>query len=139
MNRYKFLLFNIIAIIFYSCGNQKGNITTIEKWDNQTFSQQTLFNELELNNAIAKNLNSQEKNKPFHPVSDKIWHLHHTDLKVSFDFENQTLNGDAIITLRPYFYPQDTLILDAKGMDILHVELADHRGNNQGPAPDPLK
>ena len=139
MNRYKFLLFNIIAIIFYSCGNQKGNITTIEKWDNQTFSQQTLFNELELNNAIAKNLNSQEKNKPFHPVSDKIWHLHHTDLKVSFDFENQTLNGDAIITLRPYFYPQDTLILDAKGMDILHVELADQRGNHQGPAPDPLK
>lgn len=139
MNKYKFLLLNIIAIIFYSCGDHKGNITTIEKWDNQTFSQQTLFNELELNNAIAKNLNSQEKDKPFHAVSDKIWHLHHTDLKVSFNFENQTLNGDAIVTLRPYFYPQDTLMLDAKGMDILHVELADQRGNNRGPAPDPLK
>lgn len=139
MNKYKFLLFNIMAIIFYSCGNQKGNITTIKKWDNQTFSQQMLFNQLELNNAIAKNLNSQEKDKPFHAVSDKIWHLHHTDLKVSFNFENQTLNGDAIITLRPYFYPQDNLVLDAKGMDILHVELADQRGKNQGPAPDPLK
>jgi hypothetical protein len=139
MNKYKFLLIIGIATIVYSCGNQKGNITTIDQWDNQSFKEQTLFNQQELNAQIAKNLNSQEKDKPFHAVSDKVWHLHHTDLDITFNFKNQTLNGTAIVTLRPYFYPQDTLDLDAKGMDILHVELANQRGKNQGPAPDPLK
>ena len=44
--------------------------------------------------------------------------LVHTKLDVSFDFARSYLYGKAWITLRPHFYPTDSLSLDARGMDI---------------------
>ena len=49
--------------------------------------------------------------------------LVHTRLEVSFDWENQYLNGRAVVELSPHFYPQDELILDAKGFDLHEVNL----------------
>ncbi|MBX9852150.1 MAG: M1 family metallopeptidase [Cytophagaceae bacterium] len=49
--------------------------------------------------------------------------LLHTKLEVSFDWGNQYLNGIATLKLKPYFYSQNTLLLDAKGMDIHYVKL----------------
>lgn len=46
----------------------------------------------------------------------------HTHLKVSFDWEKQHLLGQALLTLRPHFYPSKQLILDAKGMQINSVK-----------------
>jgi len=46
-----------------------------------------------------------------------------TKLEVSFDWQRQYLNGTATLSLKPYFYPQDSLILDAKGFDIHEVLL----------------
>ncbi|MGB0807193.1 MAG: M1 family metallopeptidase [Salibacteraceae bacterium] len=45
----------------------------------------------------------------------------HTDLKVSFDWEQQYMDGEAVITLKPYFYQTDVVVLDAKGMEIREV------------------
>ena len=47
----------------------------------------------------------------------------HTKLEVSFDWTKQYLFGKATITARPYFYPQSTLVLDARGMEIKEVDL----------------
>ena len=52
-----------------------------------------------------------------------LFDLIHTELHVSFDWENSHLHGVASITLSPRFYPQDTLILDAKDMEIHFVFL----------------
>ncbi|MFL5728650.1 MAG: M1 family metallopeptidase [Cytophagaceae bacterium] len=49
--------------------------------------------------------------------------LLHTKLEVSFDWTQQILHGTATLTFRPYFYPQNTLELDAKGMDIHSIDL----------------
>jgi aminopeptidase N len=49
--------------------------------------------------------------------------LLHTKLEVSFDWSKQYLNGTATLSFKPYFYPQNTLELDAKGMDIHSVVL----------------
>ncbi len=49
--------------------------------------------------------------------------LIHTELHVSFDWEKCYLYGKATITAKPYYYPSDSLILDAKGMDIHEVSL----------------
>ncbi|CEN46176.1 conserved exported hypothetical protein [Capnocytophaga canis] len=51
--------------------------------------------------------------------------LQHTKLKVGFNFENQTLNGEEWLTASPYFYATDSLILDAKSMLIHEVKLND--------------
>lgn len=53
----------------------------------------------------------------------RYFDLLHTKLDVRFDFSKQHLLGQAYLTLKPYFYPADTLKLDAKGFDIHRVAL----------------
>lgn len=59
--------------------------------------------------------------------------LVHTKLQVRFDYNQSYLYGKAWITLKPHFYPTDSLTLDAKGMEIRQVALA------RGTATQPLK
>jgi aminopeptidase N len=52
--------------------------------------------------------------------------LVHTELQVEFDWNNSRLLGLANITAKPHFYSTDSLILDAKGMEINSV----HKGGS---------
>jgi aminopeptidase N len=47
--------------------------------------------------------------------------LHHTQLKLLFDWDDQAVHGEAIVQMKPVFYPQDSVILDAVGFDIYSV------------------
>jgi hypothetical protein len=58
------------------------------------------------------------------------WDLQHTNLYVSFDFAKKQLNGDAEITMKLHFYETDSIVLDAKKMDIESVQIK-HNGNWQ--------
>lgn len=49
--------------------------------------------------------------------------LIHTKAEVKFDWNKSQLIGKATLTLKPYFYPTDSLTLDAKGFDINTVNL----------------
>jgi len=57
--------------------------------------------------------------------------LVHTKLEVRFDYSRSFMYGKAWITLRPHFYPTDSLSLDAKGMDIKEVSIL--KGNQRSP------
>ena len=59
----------------------------------------------------------------YNPSATILTDLIHTTLHVSFDWEKSQLNGVAEITASPYFYATDSLILDAKTMDIHSVQL----------------
>jgi len=71
------------------------------------------------------------KSRPIPPWAPKVysykesaerkWDLIHTRLEVSFDWEKQQLNGKADLKIEPLFYAQDSLILDARGFDIVFV------------------
>ena len=50
--------------------------------------------------------------------------LIHTKLEVNFNWDESQMNGKATITAKPHFYPSDSIVLDAKGMDILKVQMA---------------
>lgn len=54
---------------------------------------------------------------------EKVHSLVHTKLKVDFNFEKQEMNGEAWVTLSPYFYATNTVNLDAKAMIIKQVKL----------------
>ncbi|RYY66096.1 MAG: M1 family peptidase [Chitinophagaceae bacterium] len=60
---------------------------------------------------------------PYRATSEKINDLVHTRLDARFDYSKSQLKGKAWITLRPHFYPTDSLRLDAKGMEIREVSL----------------
>jgi aminopeptidase N len=57
--------------------------------------------------------------------------LVHTKLDVRFDYARSYMYGKAWITLKPHFYPTDSLSLDAKGMDIKEVAVL--KGNQTLP------
>jgi aminopeptidase N len=61
--------------------------------------------------------------KQYRETATRVNDLVHTKLDVKFDYDNAYLNGKAWITLKPHFYPTDTLTLDAKGMTIHKVEI----------------
>lgn len=56
--------------------------------------------------------------------------LKHTKLKVSFNFDNQTMNGEEWLTASPYFYPTDSLLLDAKAM-LIHEVSSEKNGEKK--------
>ncbi|MHB1921842.1 MAG: M1 family aminopeptidase [Chitinophagaceae bacterium] len=65
--------------------------------------------------------------KKFRGFATKINDLVNTRLAVSFDYAKRFLYGKAWITLKPHFYPTDSLTLDAKEMKINSLEI-DHEG-----------
>ncbi len=57
----------------------------------------------------------------YRETATKINKLVHTKLDVKPDYSKSYLYGKAWITLQPYFYPTDSLTLDAKGMEFKKV------------------
>lgn len=68
-----------------------------------------------------------EKDAPWKKIyrgeATKINDLVHTKLEAGFDYNNAWLKGKVWITLKPHFYPTDSLQLDAKAMQINEVAL----------------
>src|ERR1051326_7977850 len=61
--------------------------------------------------------------KEYRETSTRSNDLVHTKLDVKFDFDKSWMYGKAWITLKPHFYTTDSLILDAKGMEIHKIAL----------------
>jgi aminopeptidase N len=57
----------------------------------------------------------------YRATSTRINDLVNTRLDVNFDFTKSWMYGKAWITLKPHFYPTDSLTLDAKRMEIKEV------------------
>lgn len=61
--------------------------------------------------------------KEYRETATKINNLLHTKLDVNPDFGKSYLYGKAWLTLKPHFYPTDSLNLDAKGMEFKKIAL----------------
>lgn len=59
----------------------------------------------------------------YNPSETRTFDLIHTSLDVKPSWETSSLAGEAGLRLRPFFYPQNKLILDAKGFEIKQVKL----------------
>lgn len=63
----------------------------------------------------------EPETKVYKPSETKVHDLLHTKLELLPVWEKQELEGKATLTFKPYFYPSNKLILDAKGMVIKSV------------------
>jgi aminopeptidase N len=79
-------------------------------------------NGLSFNNALDT-VTISGKEKEYRASATRKFDLLHTKLQVSFNWEKQHLYGKANLTLKPYFYTDNKLILNAKGFDINKVTL----------------
>ena len=113
MNQFflKALVFTV-AFVAVSCQNQKANQSSSNKNGKQPIVEMENLREL-----------TDKDTLPYQASYTKIFDLLHTKLKVDFDWTKQQLNGTAELTLKPYFYPQQTIVLDAKGFDIHEINL----------------
>ncbi len=112
-NIYFVLLF--IVIVLNGCGNHKNNPVAEEVID---------MDEIEVSSEISDSeIYETEENAIYRATETSYTDLIHTKLEVNFDWSKSRMNGKATITAKPHFYPSDSLILDAKGMDILSVKM----------------
>lgn len=103
----KFLLSSIIALVLFSCNPRKGAVDSGD-----------------VNIGVTQTETKEPMVQPvYNPSETRMNDLLHTSLKVSFDWQNRTLNGIATLTLAPYAKPVDSLVLDAKAMDINSVTM----------------
>ena len=61
--------------------------------------------------------------KIYRATATKINDLVNTKLDVRFDYKKRYMYGKEWVTLKPHFYPTDSLRLDAKGMDIKNISV----------------
>ncbi|RZK28327.1 MAG: M1 family peptidase, partial [Hymenobacter sp.] len=66
---------------------------------------------------------------PVHLAAPLLSDVINTKLDVRFDWAKQYLLGTAVLTLRPHFYPQSNVVLDARGFDIKAVQLVGDKGD----------
>lgn len=67
---------------------------------------------------------------PYRPSETRTIDLLHTSLKLDLNWARQTVEGQAVLTLKPYFYPQDSVVLDARAFQIKEVLLVDQSAKN---------
>src|SRR6201986_233912 len=67
--------------------------------------------------------------KIYRATPPRINDLIHTKLDVRFDYKKRYMYGKEWVTLKPHFYPTDTLRLDAKGMDIKNISVVKNGKN----------
>ncbi len=78
------------------------------------------------NNVTLETVAVSAKNNAatYRATSTKTWEIVHTKAALSFHLKEKTAEGREWVSLHPYFYNADTLVLDAKSMKIDTVMLA---------------
>ena len=79
------------------------------------------------NSTIAFAQTETSGQSVYRATHTKRTELKHTKLKVNFDYEKEHMNGEEWLTASPYFYPSDSLVLNAKGM-LIHEVALDNAG-----------
>src|SRR5580658_9006643 len=67
--------------------------------------------------------------KIYRATPARINDLIHTKLDVRFDYKKRFLYGKEWVTLKPHFYPTDSLRLDAKGMNLNNISIVKNGKN----------
>lgn len=78
---------------------------------------------IQSNNVVPLENEIQEEADPYQPSHTREFDLLHTRLEVEPNMAAHTLDGIATLQLRPYFYPKESLLLDAKGFEIQKLVL----------------
>jgi len=109
MNKLSYFL-PLVLFFIASCSQQKA----ITEADMPTLDDDVM---------VLDEILVEPKEVVYNASEKRINDLIHTKLEVSFDWDTQHLMGKATLTFKPYFYPTDSLTLDAKGFDLHTVEL----------------
>ncbi len=115
----------IIVLIFTSCLTSKKVVNDIEK---EKITEDISVSKPRNNESGIIN-KKNELIKKYRESNTILNDLIHTKLDLSFDYKKKHVSGTAEITLKPYYYPSDNLILDAKKFIIHSIEIITEKEN----------
>ena len=125
----KYIHFFLALWLFAGCKNQQEVSNNFNKNSAENLSEITsdatenaIVEEYDLS-EYEGDFDEKEINPIYNPSRTLKNDIVHTKLEVSFDWSKSRMNGIATITAKPHFYETDSLILDAKGMDIKTISL----------------
>ena len=105
----------LIFFIFFACNSNK---IILENPENSDFNTKTSSDNKNINISEYENLISSCK------ISNTIYtDLINTELHIRFNYDKKQAIGNAIISLKPHFYSEDSVILDAQKFDIKNISL----------------
>ncbi len=115
-------------LMFVACSTQKTTIKTPKK-NADASTEVYSYEDYEVDDELEERiLDPLEIIAPrdfvlprYNPSATRLFDLIHTDLDLRFDWQNEEVIGRAQLTLKPYFYEQQFLTLDAKGFQIIGV------------------
>ena len=109
------LFLSLFFLILLSCNTNKIVLDNPENSENYTQSPSDTYQKI---------ISQKEKIIANYRASKTIINdLINTQLHISFNYSEKQADGLAVITLKPHFYPSDSLILDAKEFDIKYIHL----------------
>lgn len=116
-----FLLFAI------SCKSEKPTLT--QDAEPLLFSEPDTLPEMDSAKLLRLIREKEAEIERYKPSARRDFDLLHTELDLSFDWARQAVLGKAILTLKPYFYPQKELVLDAQDYEVGAISLV--KGENR--------
>ena len=114
MHRVLFCLFFLV----FACGPSKKAQQASNSSNSQPVALPTLLD-----------TTTHARQPTYHASVTMDFELIHTRLELNIDWDNTQVLGLATLTCRPKFYPQNVLILDAKGM-LIHEVTTNDKGLN---------
>lgn len=112
----------LISAVLTSCNSAKQISQTDKDQTVDIISVEERNNSKEIKND-NRILFETEKIKKYKGSNTILHDIIHTKLELSFNYHKEEVYGKAQITLKPYYYSSDTLILDAQKFIIHNVEL----------------
>jgi aminopeptidase N len=137
MNKSFWIICILFAVISINNGCKTKKVASETSAGEGTVTDTTMQNN-EFMQALLDALNNSQSDssaslnrleRRYNPSAQRINDLIHTRLEVSFDIPKQQLFGKATLDFKPYWYPVDSLILDAKSFDVYRVAMVDKQGN----------
>ncbi|WP_367392100.1 M1 family metallopeptidase [Lewinella sp. LCG006] len=117
--KFKILGISLLSLMIAACGAPK--VVTMEEPLLEERQLDTLY-------VTAPPITEDEKDYElpvYNQSHTRTVDLLHTQLNLSFDWEKEEVIGKANLVLTPYFYPTQTVVLDAKGFTFNSIQLAD--------------
>ncbi|MDX5338602.1 MAG: M1 family metallopeptidase [Cyclobacteriaceae bacterium] len=105
----------LLSLFFFACKTEQPSVQQPSIPNLETASQPNAQDTLETLQLIRK---KESAIQGYRGSTPRNFDLIHTELDLSFDWKNQIVLGKANLTLKPYFYPQKILVLDAKDFEM---------------------
>ncbi len=125
MGRLYYVPFFMTLLLLYSCSGTKTIVQDSEAVEYEEDSLDTLYV------TAPRTVEEDEEDEipqflPYYnPSHERHMDLLHTILDIGFNWKEQLVLGKADITMTPYFYPQSSVVLDAKGFEIHDVKMGE--------------